>query len=439
MAFEGDLEGRLAAAPDLRDEAIVAGQAQQAPGAQGPLGACTSTWAALPLRTLSAGRGSLITREPPSSSGVEGMKTFLIAVLGAAVLVLPAGAVAKPDHADKRAAIKQCKAEQGKTKATRKAFKAKYHSFSRCVRQNAAEEHAEKQAALKNAAKQCKAERADPTSRPRTTARASTRSTAPRQVRLDQGARAEAGPEDQADAQEVQAFKNAAKECAAERSDPGFAAAHDGKSFEDSTGATATSATRLASASRASRRRTRTHSRSHNVTVQGRAVRGARRGAPSGASSSTLSRSVAVPARRRVARTAAPRRGCRRARPSRRRAERVEHGLLHDLGGRLEQLAHGDPVVAQQAQLQVVAGLAVQDPVRRREREGVLAAGVRPEAARRPARRSPSPPGGAALTLRERGVGAQHDHDRPTGRRRLRASSSMSTGPTSMCRSRRAP
>ena len=65
------------------------------------------------------------------------MKTFLIAVLGAAVLVLPAGAVAKPDHADKRAAIKQCKAERGKTKATRTAFKAKYHSFSRCVRQNA--------------------------------------------------------------------------------------------------------------------------------------------------------------------------------------------------------------------------------------------------------------------------------------------------------------
>ena len=90
------------------------------------------------------------------------MKTFLIAVLGAAVLVLPAAAVAKPDHADKRAAIKQCKAERGKTKATHKAFKARYHSFSRCVRQNAAEEHAEKRAALKNAAKQCKAERSDP-------------------------------------------------------------------------------------------------------------------------------------------------------------------------------------------------------------------------------------------------------------------------------------
>jgi hypothetical protein len=39
--------------------------------------------------------------------------------------------------------------------------------------------------------------------------------------------------EDQDDAQEVQAFKNAAKECAAERSDAGFPAGHDGKTFEE--------------------------------------------------------------------------------------------------------------------------------------------------------------------------------------------------------------
>jgi hypothetical protein len=161
------------------------------------------------------------------------MKTFLIAVLGAAVLVLPAGAVAKPDHADKRAAIKQCKAERGKTKATHEAFKAKYHSFSRCVRKNAAEEHAEKQAALKNAAKQCKAERAD------ADFPASHDGKSFKEVYGNFGkcvstkAHEQKRAEDQDDAQEVQAFKNAAKECAAERSDPGFPAAHDGKSFED--------------------------------------------------------------------------------------------------------------------------------------------------------------------------------------------------------------
>jgi hypothetical protein len=90
------------------------------------------------------------------------MKTFAIAILGAAVLVLPAGAVAKPDSGDKHAAIKQCKTERGKTKATHEAFKAKYHSFRRCVRQTAADEHAEKKAAFRHAAKECKAARSDP-------------------------------------------------------------------------------------------------------------------------------------------------------------------------------------------------------------------------------------------------------------------------------------
>jgi len=168
------------------------------------------------------------------------MKTFLIAVLGAAVLVLPAGAVAKPDHSDKRAAIKQCKSERGKTKATRKAFKAKYHSFRRCVRQNAAEEHAEKVAALKNAAKQCKAERSDPdfgaahdgkTFQEFYGSNKNGRNAFGKCVSTK--AREQKQAEDQEDAQEVQAFKNAAKECAAERSDPGFPAAHGGKTFDD--------------------------------------------------------------------------------------------------------------------------------------------------------------------------------------------------------------
>jgi hypothetical protein len=168
------------------------------------------------------------------------MKTFLIAILGATVLVLPAGAVAKPHSAEKHAAIKQCKAERGKTKATRSAFKAKYHSFSRCVRQNAAEEHAEKVAAVKNAAKQCKAERADPDF-------AATHDGKTFQEFYGTGkhgknaygkcvsakAREQKDAEDRADAQEVQAFKNAAQECAAERSDPGFAAAHGDKTFEE--------------------------------------------------------------------------------------------------------------------------------------------------------------------------------------------------------------
>jgi hypothetical protein len=168
------------------------------------------------------------------------MKTFAIAILGAAVLVLPAGAVAKPDAADKRAAIKQCKAERGKTKATRQAFKAKYHSFSRCIHQNAVEEHAERKAALKSAAKDCKAERADAdfpsshdgksfqefygTNKNGKNAYGKCVSTKAHQKKA---------AEDSDDAEAVAAFKNGAKECAAERSDAGFPAAHEGKTFEE--------------------------------------------------------------------------------------------------------------------------------------------------------------------------------------------------------------
>ncbi len=168
------------------------------------------------------------------------MKTFAIAILGVAVLVLPAGAVAKPDSGDKHAAIKQCKTERGKTKATHEAFKAKYHSFRRCVRQTAADEQAEKKAAFRRAAKECKAERSDPDF-------AATHDGKTFQEFYGTGkrgrnaygkcvstkAREHKAADDADDAQQVQAFKNAAQLCAGERSDPDFASTHDGKSFEE--------------------------------------------------------------------------------------------------------------------------------------------------------------------------------------------------------------
>jgi hypothetical protein len=168
------------------------------------------------------------------------MKTFSAVIVLAAVLVVPATAVAKPDASDKRAAIAQCKAERGKSKATRRAFKAKYHSFSRCIHQNAVEEHAEMKAALKNAAKECKAERADadfPASHDGKTFQElygtgkNGRNAYGKCV--SQKARAFKKQEDAADKQDVAAFKNAAKECQSEASDDDFASTHDGKSFED--------------------------------------------------------------------------------------------------------------------------------------------------------------------------------------------------------------
>lgn len=81
------------------------------------------------------------------------MKILLTAILGAAVLVLPASVLAKRDEHHKHPAIAKCKAERGKTKATRKAFKAKHQSLRGCVKEH--------RAAAKNAAHECKAERAD--------------------------------------------------------------------------------------------------------------------------------------------------------------------------------------------------------------------------------------------------------------------------------------
>jgi hypothetical protein len=71
------------------------------------------------------------------------------------------GVKAKPNETEKSAAKRQCKAERGQSRATGEAFKARYHSFGRCARHNAAEEEADSEAAHKNAAKQCKAERSD--------------------------------------------------------------------------------------------------------------------------------------------------------------------------------------------------------------------------------------------------------------------------------------
>lgn len=142
------------------------------------------------------------------------MKTLSAVIVLVAVVALPAGAVAKPNASDKRAAIAQCKAERGKSKATRRAFKAKYHSFSRCVRQNANEEQAERRAARRQAREDCKGQK-------------------PFGKCVSAKMRALKAKEDEADAQEVAEFKNAAKACQAESSDPGFPAAHDGKSFSD--------------------------------------------------------------------------------------------------------------------------------------------------------------------------------------------------------------
>jgi hypothetical protein len=144
------------------------------------------------------------------------MKILSTAIVLIALLVVPTGAAAKPDASDKRAAIAQCKSERGKSKATRKAFKAKYHSFSRCVRQNAAEEAKERKTARVNAAKECKAQGLKGREYGKC---------------VSEKAKQSKQAEDDQDANEVAAFKNAAKQCQAESADSNFAAGHGGKTF----------------------------------------------------------------------------------------------------------------------------------------------------------------------------------------------------------------
>jgi hypothetical protein len=77
------------------------------------------------------------------------MKSLSAVIVLVAALALPATSLAHDHHADKRAAIASCKAERGKSKATRRAFRSKYHGFSRCIHGS------------KSAAHECRTERSD--------------------------------------------------------------------------------------------------------------------------------------------------------------------------------------------------------------------------------------------------------------------------------------
>jgi hypothetical protein len=149
------------------------------------------------------------------------MKTILILIGLSAAVALPAGAGAKPSDPDKHAAIAECKVERGKTSASREAFKAKYHSFSRCVRQTTAEEEAEHVTAEKNAAKACKAERAADASafQEKYGTNANGKNAFGKCVSAK--AAEEEAKLDDADEQEAEEVKNAAPECAKERTEMG--------------------------------------------------------------------------------------------------------------------------------------------------------------------------------------------------------------------------
>lgn len=86
--------------------------------------------------------------------------------LALAMLALPATAVAKPSKVDRKNAAQDCRAERGEIGV--EAFRDKYganknkrNAFGRCVRQGAREKVAERRAERREAAGDCRTERAE--------------------------------------------------------------------------------------------------------------------------------------------------------------------------------------------------------------------------------------------------------------------------------------
>ena len=155
------------------------------------------------------------------------MKQALIACAAGALLVVP-GATAKPDKTDRTNAAKECRAERGSTDATREAFRAKYgtnkngkNAFGKCVSSRSKEEKAERKAAGKNAAKECKAERdADATAFSEKYGTNKNGKNAFGKC-VSSKAKELKAEEDAEDAEEVEERKSAAKQCDTERTETG--------------------------------------------------------------------------------------------------------------------------------------------------------------------------------------------------------------------------
>jgi hypothetical protein len=167
-------------------------------------------------------------------------KIIAIAIVLLAVPGLPAGASAKPTGADKLGAARECRTERGTTDATREAFRAKYKNFGQCVSKLAREEAAERRIARTNAAKECKAERADPdfaaAHEGKTFAEFYGRNANGKNAYgkcVSSKAKAKRAEMDAEDLEEASEARNAAHQCDAERDDPAFAASHGGESFAE--------------------------------------------------------------------------------------------------------------------------------------------------------------------------------------------------------------
>ena len=138
----------------------------------------------------------------------------------ALTLVFTTGAVAapQPDTGDKRAAKAECTELRGGTDATREAFLTVHRNFGACVSAKAREEAREEKAAHTNAAWQCKDERSGDVAKFRSTYGTETSNYRNAFGKcVSKKAKEKEAAADRKDQRDATAFKNAAKECAAER------------------------------------------------------------------------------------------------------------------------------------------------------------------------------------------------------------------------------
>jgi hypothetical protein len=155
----------------------------------------------------------------------------LIITAAFAALAAPVTGVAsaKTSKADKQEAKKECRALRGDTAATREAFRLQFKSFGACLNAKAKEAKAERKAAHRNAARDCRDERtADPAAFEETWGSNGNKKNAFGKC-VSTTAKAKEKKQDKADAKKAKAQTNAAKACAAERS-------ADSKTFQETYG-----------------------------------------------------------------------------------------------------------------------------------------------------------------------------------------------------------
>lgn len=162
------------------------------------------------------------------------MKRLIVTGAALMVLAVPAGATAQTSPTDKANAAKECRAERGSMAATREAFRVRYgtnkngrNAFGKCVSARARAEAKQRIAAPKNAAKECAAERSQLGEAAFAAKYGSGKKGKNAFGKCVSGkSKANKDAADRADARAIAKRKSAAKTCAAEREQDraGFAA-----------------------------------------------------------------------------------------------------------------------------------------------------------------------------------------------------------------------